>query len=36
MKILNMTLSSVGANVEWVARSQTALFSWVENNGHIH
>ncbi|CAD7077324.1 unnamed protein product [Hermetia illucens] len=36
MKVLNMTLSSVGANVEWVARAQTSIYSWVETNGHIH
>ncbi|XP_055384625.1 endoplasmic reticulum aminopeptidase 2 isoform X2 [Condylostylus longicornis] len=36
MEILNMTLSSVGANVEWVARAQMSLYNWVLKNGHIH
>ncbi|XP_037954281.1 endoplasmic reticulum aminopeptidase 2 isoform X2 [Teleopsis dalmanni] len=36
MGILNMTLSSVAANVEWVARSQTSLYKWIESNLHIH
>ncbi len=30
MRTLNMTLSSVAANVEWVSRSQSAIFNWVE------
>uniref|UniRef100_A0A1A9VPY2 ERAP1-like C-terminal domain-containing protein n=1 Tax=Glossina austeni TaxID=7395 RepID=A0A1A9VPY2_GLOAU len=36
MEILNMTLSSVAANVEWVARSQMSLYKWVESNLHSH
>lgn len=36
MSVLNMTLSSVASNVEWVARSQTALYKWVESNLHSH
>lgn len=35
MRTLNMTLRSVAANVEWVARSQTAIFTWVESNENI-
>ncbi|KAL5286445.1 ERAP1 family protein [Megaselia abdita] len=35
-EILNMTLSTVAANVEWVARSQNTLFKWVENSLHAH
>lgn len=30
MPTLNMTLKSVAANVEWVSRSQKAIFNWVE------
>uniref|UniRef100_A0A1I8PN52 Aminopeptidase n=1 Tax=Stomoxys calcitrans TaxID=35570 RepID=A0A1I8PN52_STOCA len=36
MGILNMTLSSVASNVEWVARSQPSLYKWVESNLHSH
>ncbi|XP_049306510.1 endoplasmic reticulum aminopeptidase 2 isoform X1 [Bactrocera dorsalis] len=36
MEVLNMTLSSVASNVEWVARSQTSLYKWVESNLHSH
>lgn len=36
MDVLNMTLSSVASNVEWVARSQTSLYKWVESNLHSH
>ncbi|ALC47275.1 CG4467 [Drosophila busckii] len=36
MSVLNMTLSSVASNVEWVARSQTSLYKWVESNLHSH
>lgn len=36
MSVLNMTLSSVASNVEWVARSQTSLYKWVEGNLHSH
>lgn len=32
MRTLNMTLKSVAANVEWVSRSQNAIFNWVESN----
>ncbi|KXJ83927.1 hypothetical protein RP20_CCG026954, partial [Aedes albopictus] len=31
MKILNMTLSMVAANVEWVSRSQSSIYSWIES-----
>ncbi|XP_073815531.1 endoplasmic reticulum aminopeptidase 2 isoform X1 [Musca autumnalis] len=34
--VLNMTLSSVASNVEWVARSQPSLYKWVESNLHSH
>ncbi|XP_055637883.1 endoplasmic reticulum aminopeptidase 2 isoform X2 [Toxorhynchites rutilus septentrionalis] len=30
MKNLNMTLSMVAANVEWVSRSQTSIYNWIE------
>ncbi|XP_055613354.1 endoplasmic reticulum aminopeptidase 2 [Uranotaenia lowii] len=35
MKILNMTLNVVAANVEWVSRSQTSVFSWIEKKYHF-
>lgn len=35
MRTLNMTLKSVAANVEWVSRSQNAIFNWVESNEHV-
>lgn len=34
MGILNMTLRSVAANVEWVNRSESAILSWVQH--YIH
>ncbi|KAL1379248.1 hypothetical protein pipiens_015036, partial [Culex pipiens pipiens] len=35
MKTLNMTLSMVAANVEWVSRSQTSIFNWIEQKYHF-
>lgn len=35
MRTLNMTLKSVAANVEWVSRSQNAIFNWVESNENV-
>lgn len=35
MRTLNMTLKSVAANVEWVARSQNAIFNWVESHENV-
>ncbi|XP_058124013.1 aminopeptidase N [Anopheles ziemanni] len=35
LKLLNMTLSTVAANVEWVSRSQASIYSWIENKYHF-
>lgn len=35
MRTLNMTLKSVAANVEWVSRSQNAIFNWVESHENV-
>lgn len=35
MRTLNMTLKSVAANVEWVSRSQNAIFNWVESHDNV-
>ncbi|XP_055534646.1 endoplasmic reticulum aminopeptidase 2 isoform X2 [Wyeomyia smithii] len=35
MKILNMTLSMVAANVEWVSRSQSSIYNWIEKKYHF-
>lgn len=34
MRILSMTLRSVAANVEWVSRSQSAIFNWLDSQFH--
>uniref|UniRef100_A0A182J2S0 Aminopeptidase n=1 Tax=Anopheles atroparvus TaxID=41427 RepID=A0A182J2S0_ANOAO len=35
LKLLNMTLSTVAANVEWVSRSQASIYSWIESKYHF-
>ncbi|XP_058449769.1 endoplasmic reticulum aminopeptidase 2 isoform X1 [Malaya genurostris] len=35
MKILNMTLSMVASNVEWVSRSQSSIYNWIEKKYHF-
>ncbi|XP_052861884.1 thyrotropin-releasing hormone-degrading ectoenzyme isoform X2 [Anopheles cruzii] len=35
LKLLNMTLSTVAANVEWVSRSQASIYNWIENKYHF-
>lgn len=35
VRALNMTLKTVAGNVEWVTRSQSSIYAWVESNYHF-
>lgn len=32
MQLLTMTLRTVAANVEWISRSHSTIYNWVEGN----